>query len=76
MKHFGIQIEKTWWLVRYGEREFKDESKNQGFGNYVSGHPFTESKNISVVLGKGRKALGNMDLEPKRRRSGTGVNQL
>lgn len=33
MEHFGVRIEKTWWLVRQRETEFKDESKKQGFGN-------------------------------------------
>lgn len=45
MEHCRVRIKKTCWLVRHGEREFKDEPKEQDWGSNVGGAPLTEIEN-------------------------------
>lgn len=64
MEHFGVRIENTWWLVRYRETEFKDESKKQGFGNCVGSDPLTEIEKYKKFkrCGIGRKGKRHLEM--------------
>lgn len=61
MEHCRVRIENTCRLVRYGETEFKDESKKQDLGNNVGGAPLTEIGNTSWS-GVGERAKRHLEM--------------